>query len=70
MARDMSRDHKYFNCKQEHELRYVSGLYPQSSVVHAFLKANCDNQKIHYSTHMEIYQLIEKELGFPIPIES
>lgn len=66
MARDKTKDDKYFNCNQEHELTYVSNLYTYSRIVHQFLKNQCGN-RINYSTHAEVYQLIKDELGYPIP---
>lgn len=67
MARDKSKDDRYFSCEQEHELKYVSGLYLQSHTVYTFLKQKCANNEIKYSTHRQVYQLIQDKLGFPIP---
>ncbi len=67
MARDISRDDEFFNCEQEHELRYVSGLYAEHQRVYDFLKQKCANNQIKYSTHRQVYELIRKELGFPLP---
>jgi len=67
MARDKSRDDKFFNCQEEHENGYVSGLYSDSETVKAFLEQKCKNNEIKYSIHKEVYQLIEDELGFPLP---
>jgi hypothetical protein len=68
MARDKAKDDKYFNCSENHELVYVSGLYVNSDKVKAFLKEKCADKTISYSTHMEVYELIEKELDYSIPI--
>ena len=68
MARDKAKDDKFFNCSQEHELNYVSGLYTETKSVYDFLKKKCNAGVIKYSTHMEIYELIKDELGYPIPI--
>lgn len=59
----MASDHKFFNCSEEHELKYVSNLYEDSEKVYSFLKECCKNDKIKYSTHEEVYQLIKDELG-------
>jgi len=67
MARDKAKDDKHFNCSEKHELDYVSELYPDVYKVLTFLDEKCENNTIHYSTHMEVYQLIERELGYPIP---
>lgn len=67
MARDKSKDDKYFSCEQEHELKYVSGLYIQQQQVYTFLKQKCADNAIKYSTHHQVYKLIQDKLGFPIP---
>ncbi len=67
MARDKAKDDKHFNCSQEHEFEYVSALYNDKSVVYAFLKKNCGNGRIKYSTHYELYEMIKSELGYQIP---
>lgn len=68
MARDKAKDDKYFNCSEKHENDYVSSLYGDNQVVvSVFLKMECENNTINYSTHMEVYELIETELGFSIP---
>ena len=64
MGRDKAKDDKFFNCSQEHELKYVSGLYPGYEVrVYHFLVSKCQAGIIKYSTHKQVYDLIEKELG-------
>ena len=70
MARDKARDDKYFNCKQEHEDNYVANLYDESNEVSTFLTEKCKDNTINYSTHMEVYELIEEKLGYEIPIEN
>jgi len=67
MARDKSKDDKYFNCKQEHEFEYVSGLYEEKDKVYDYLKAECEDSIVKYSTHEEVYKMIEKDLGYPVP---
>ena len=64
MNTGQSRDHKYFNCSEEHELNYVSSLYVEKEEVYDFLKESCENNNIHYSTHNEVYTLIKTELGY------
>jgi|WetSurMetagenome_2_1015567.scaffolds.fasta_scaffold00300_8 hypothetical protein len=68
MARDKSRDDKYVNCGQEYELNYVADHYPNKVIVYDFLKRKHAAGVIKYSTHMQVYELIKKELGYPIPI--
>lgn len=69
MGRDKSRDDKFFNCDQDHEFDYVASLYPgNEEAVKQFLKDKCADGTIKYSTHMEVYQLIQREMGLPIPI--
>jgi hypothetical protein len=69
MARDKARDDKYFSCSEQHEIDYVSGLYDESDEVREFLKKRCDDGTIHYSTNLEVYQLIKDELGYDIPVD-
>ncbi|MES2622244.1 MAG: hypothetical protein V4615_15445 [Bacteroidota bacterium] len=68
MARDKAKDDKYFNCEQEHERKYVSGLYVQQTTVYNFLVSKCNTNEIKNSTHLEVYTLIRQKLGYPIPI--
>jgi len=68
MARDKSKDDKYFNCSQEHEINYVASLYTNTERVKQFLKDKCRQGVIKYSTHMQVYKLIQDELGYPIPV--
>ncbi len=70
MARDKAKDDKYFNCSQEHELTYVSGLYDGEAeiIVYNFLIKSCKNGDIKYSTHMQVYELIEQHFGYPVPV--
>ena len=67
MARDKAKDDKYFNCSQEHEINYVAGLYTSRQEVVSFLRRKCNDGTIHYYTHMQVYQLIQRELGYSIP---
>lgn len=67
MARDKTKDDKFFNCSEEHEFEYVSGLYDAYAEVYSFLKDSCENNTIKYSTHTEVYELIESHLGYTIP---
>ncbi|TGL58458.1 hypothetical protein EHQ64_18870 [Leptospira sarikeiensis] len=63
----MSKDQKHFNCSEEHEIEYVASLYAHSEKVKQLLKDKCKSKEIHYSTHAEVYALIEKELKYPLP---
>ncbi len=63
----MGKDSELFNCSEKHELNYVSGLYDNRKEVYAFLKKKCKSGDIKNSTHKEVYELIKKELGYPIP---
>lgn len=68
MARNKARDDEFFNCDQEHERDYVARQYPEHyKEVYDFLMQKCQNRQIHYSKHIDVYQLIERELGYPIP---
>ncbi len=61
----MGRDHEYFNCSEEHEHNYVASLYKdkETKTVKQFLKEKCANKEIHYSTHKQVYTLLENN-GF------
>lgn len=69
MARDKAKDDRQFNCSQEHERVYVSGLYGVNALkVKAFLVVNCQGGAIRNSTHAQVYTLIKDKLGFAIPV--
>lgn len=68
MARDKAKDDKHFNCTQTHENDYVSGLYGYNKdKVSKFLTENCKTNAIKNSTHKDVYELIYKKLGYPVP---
>lgn len=68
MARDKAKDDKFFNCDQEHEKNYVAGLYPDKQKVYDYLTLDCLLNNIKNSTHLEVYKLIERKLGYSMPI--
>ncbi|PKN52834.1 MAG: hypothetical protein CVU55_06335 [Deltaproteobacteria bacterium HGW-Deltaproteobacteria-13] len=68
MARDKAKDDKYFNCSQAYELNYVASLYSEEQKVLDFLKKKCADGTIKYFKHIQVYELIKKELGYPIPV--
>jgi hypothetical protein len=67
MARDKRKDDQYFNCREIHELHYVTSLYEEAAVVRKFIIGQCQTGQIAYRTHNDLYALIERELGFPKP---
>lgn len=67
MARDKAKDDEYYNCSEDHERDYVSGLYSETDEVSEFLIEKCKDGTIKNSTHAEVYELINNELGYPIP---
>ena len=67
MAKDKAKDDEYFNCSEEHEIDYVANLYEESQEVREFLEEKCGSEDIDHSTHKEVYELIEKELGYSTP---
>lgn len=67
MAKDESRDYQFFECTHQQDMDYVSGLYNDKSKVYDLLVQERDRNTINYSTHMDIYELIESRLGYPIP---
>lgn len=50
----MSKDYKYFNCSEQHEINYLASKFdaPKEEVISA-IKKLCKEKKIHYSTHEE-----------------
>jgi hypothetical protein len=67
MTRDKRKDDQYFNCREIYELHYVTSLYEESAIVRKFIVGRCQTGQIDYRTHNDLYELIEKELGFPKP---
>lgn len=59
-------DHKHFNCSEQYEHDYIVRQYKdtQRPKVRELLKKRCGDGTINYSTHNEVYELIEKELGY------
>ena len=57
------KDDLHFNCSQTHELLYVTSLYEEEPRVFAFLKQSCQSGELRYSTHRQVYEMVEKELG-------
>ncbi len=70
MGKDYKKDSKFFNCSQDHERKYLAGRYSDHKKVEEFLIAKCKDGTIKYSTHQEVYELIEKELGFAVPVHN
>jgi selenocysteine-specific translation elongation factor len=68
MARDLNKDLKMFNCKQQDEINYVISLYPgHEKKVHELIHYGCVFGTIKYFTHLEVYQYIHQNLGLGIP---
>jgi len=67
MARSKFYDDQAIKCEQPHVINYLSHLYGKNEDVESFLRRHFARRTIHGKTHLEVYQLIEKELGIPIP---
>ncbi|WP_066628762.1 hypothetical protein [Labilibacter marinus] len=67
MARSKSNDKQVFTCEQTHQLNYFSHLYNKNEDVEKFLRRSCATGTIDKKTHIEVFKLIEEELGYPIP---
>ena len=67
MGRIKSKDNEFFTCKQQNELHYIASLYNRKNQVLDFLIKNCQDGTINYLTYFDIYKLIHRELGLPIP---
>ena len=59
----MSTEPTYFNCSEEHEHTYVSGLYVEKADVKQWLKDKCADGTICYTTHKELYKMLD-DAGF------
>jgi hypothetical protein len=67
---DTSRAAMFFECNDTSEHEYVASLYGnRRTVVAAFLKDKCAQSPIKYSTHLDVFELIELKLGYPIPLK-
>ncbi len=56
--------HKYFNCSEEHEVRYLAGKFNESTnEVISAIRQLCLAKVIHYSTHEEAERSLEL-MGF------
>jgi len=67
MAKDETKDYQFFECEQQEDLDYVASLYAQQDRVYALLRQEREKKTIQYSTHVDIYELIETKLGYPVP---
>jgi len=67
MARSKSNDQEVFSSEQPHQLNYFTHLYKKNEEVEKFLRRHCANGTIDKKTHLEVFKLIEEELGYPIP---
>lgn len=67
MKRDKLKDDDLLLCHREGELKYVAELYTHSEDVYNFLKEKLKKGSIRNYTHILVYELINKELGYPIP---
>lgn len=67
MARSKSDDYQAIKCEQPQVINYLSHLYGKNEDVECFLRRHFARKTIDGKTHLEVYQLIEEELGIPIP---
>jgi len=70
MARDKAKDDLLYNCSQDYEEDYIVEIYDTDNQddVRNLLQEACKDGRIYYSKHMEVYELIQEELGLDIPI--
>lgn len=68
-ARDRSKDQRLFECTEFAQLNAIVELYStrRKSIVRKFLMNAIADNTIYQSTHMEIYELVKKHLGFTVP---
>ncbi len=67
MARNKQYDAHVFKSNETHKINYFAHLYGKDDNVKRFLKRRCALGTIQNKTHLELFQLIEKELGIPMP---
>ncbi len=67
MARSKQKDKQVFICSQLHEINYLTHLYDKCELVESYLRRNCATGFINEKTHFELFQMIEEELGIPMP---
>lgn len=68
VRRDKSRDDRLFCCFVKEDIDYVSSLYPShEETVHSFILIKSSAGEIYHRTYMDLYKLIQREIGFPIP---
>lgn len=68
MQRDKEKDDIEFKCNRDTQVDYVANLYTDKVIVKAFLIGKCKTKSIKYFSYLEIFKLIEKELGYPVPM--
>ncbi|GAF03164.1 hypothetical protein [Saccharicrinis fermentans] len=67
MARNKSNDKLVFSWEHPYQLNYFAHLYGKNEEVEKFLRRHCANGSLENKTHLEVFEMIEEELGFPIP---
>lgn len=60
-----SRDGKFFNCSEEHELNQVCNKYRDKEKVKAFIREKCKDKTIYYWTHEKLAAFLA-ENGFQL----
>ncbi len=67
--RNRAKDELLFDCKLKAEHDYVTSLYEPSErpYVRLVLRQACEEGKLKYATHMEVYQLVNEKLSQPVP---
>lgn len=57
----MSKDSKFFNCSEQHEIEYLAKKFQEpKDVVIAKIKELCSNKTLHYSTHEQAQNALIK----------
>ena len=65
-----SRDDELFDCNDLDLHASISSYYGnRRTVVAAFIKDKCRSSSIKYFTILDMYELIELKLGYPIPVK-
>lgn len=67
MSRNKSNDKDVFYSDQIYQLNYFSHLYDHNQDVDKLLKRLCAIGTLDNKTHLEVFKIVQEELGHPFP---
>ena len=66
---NMPKDDQIFDCSNNEEHEFIAALYGnRKTVVAAFLNHKCRDGS-HSLTYLDVYELVELKLGYPLPLK-